>query len=371
MTVLLLAPAVPPPMGGLERLAEELHRHVSGLRAIRMVATSGHEHARPGVSIVRSGRSCLLDALVPARFAAVALSQVLRNDTELVHALTWKSALPVLCVPRSQRPLLVVHCLGAELLRSPRWAWLRNRVLLAADALVAVSHHTAEMVQGMCGREPTVIPPGIDLGRFRTITRSDLPSDGSEGAAPVRVLSVGRLEPRKGHAELVRAVAVANAGGANCHLTILGRGPERGRLEAQVDSLVCRDLVEILPDADDARLARGARARHRCSRCSAETCRTTSRGSASPTSRRPPPVCPSSPAMRRVSGRDPGRGQRPRHPERARRGRRARRAGDQPVPATRHGCCGTSRSPSGSRGRGWCRSSTPCTTVCSRRPADR
>jgi glycosyltransferase involved in cell wall biosynthesis len=54
---------------------------------------------------------------------------------------------------------------------------------------------------------------------------------------PLRLLSVGRLIPRKGCEWLLHAVGQAQRGGADVHLTMVGTGPEEARLRALADEL--------------------------------------------------------------------------------------------------------------------------------------
>jgi GalNAc-alpha-(1->4)-GalNAc-alpha-(1->3)-diNAcBac-PP-undecaprenol alpha-1,4-N-acetyl-D-galactosaminyltransferase len=72
------------------------------------------------------------------------------------------------------------------------------------------------------------------------------------------ILSIGRLAPLKGHSYLVEAFAKADH--HKWKLVILGEGPERGRLEAQIRELDLQGFVE-LPGAVssvDGYLARSA-----------------------------------------------------------------------------------------------------------------
>lgn len=77
----------------------------------------------------------------------------------------------------------------------------------------------------------------------------------------LRVTSVGRLVPKKGHDRLLRALAGAVDAGLDARLTLVGEGPERVRLEALVGELglaarvslcggVPRDRVEGLLDRE-------------------------------------------------------------------------------------------------------------------------
>ncbi|MHC5211495.1 MAG: glycosyltransferase family 4 protein [Planctomycetota bacterium] len=82
-----------------------------------------------------------------------------------------------------------------------------------------------------------VVRCGVDLDGFR-------PGSGGGG-----LLSVGRLTPKKGFDILIRALAVLvgtqgpEAGGP--HLTLIGDGPERDRLEQLTDRLGMRERVSF------------------------------------------------------------------------------------------------------------------------------
>jgi glycosyltransferase involved in cell wall biosynthesis len=69
---------------------------------------------------------------------------------------------------------LVVYAHGRDVREMPRrsrlHAWLARRVVRGADAVVANSAETANHVQGI-GAEATVIPPGVDLSRYRPTPR--------------------------------------------------------------------------------------------------------------------------------------------------------------------------------------------------------
>lgn len=56
-----------------------------------------------------------------------------------------------------------------------------------------------------------------------------------EGRTGLRILGVGRLAPEKGFATLIEALALLDAGGIAFHCTLIGEGPSRGELRAQID----------------------------------------------------------------------------------------------------------------------------------------
>jgi glycosyltransferase involved in cell wall biosynthesis len=76
-----------------------------------------------------------------------------------------------------------------------------------------------------------------------------------EGRA-IELLSVGRLVPKKGFPDLLRACAVLASRAVSCRLTIVGDGAERDRLLRLAARSGLRDTVQILPGGDLAALRR-------------------------------------------------------------------------------------------------------------------
>ncbi len=65
---------------------------------------------------------------------------------------------------------------------------------------------------------------GLDTARFPPVERPPVSRDGSDASAPVHILSVGRLVPKKGFDTLLEALARLPAG-LNWHLAHVGGGP--------------------------------------------------------------------------------------------------------------------------------------------------
>jgi glycosyltransferase involved in cell wall biosynthesis len=104
-------------------------------------------------------------------------------------------------------------------------------VLASAAAIVCVSPSLARDVVALAGADPlrvAVIPDTYDATRFVYAERS--PAAGRS----LRLVSVGRLVPVKGHDLLVRAFGSAVRAGLDASLEVVGDGPERARLEALV-----------------------------------------------------------------------------------------------------------------------------------------
>ncbi|HEU4505742.1 MAG TPA: glycosyltransferase [Nitrospira sp.] len=108
----------------------------------------------------------------------------------------------------------------------------------------------------------TIIPFGVDVGRFAVIDRVTRKELGLDDDGPI-LGTVSRLvEPKKGLSVLLRAMAVLNRGGEHqgCQLLIIGEGPARESLEALSERLGLssfvrftgprRDIPRILPLLD-------------------------------------------------------------------------------------------------------------------------
>jgi glycosyltransferase involved in cell wall biosynthesis len=103
-------------------------------------------------------------------------------------------------------------------------------------ALVAVSRAVAEDYRRHMGWENIhVVPNGVDLQAFAPggddRAAAEWPSPG------LRLLSIGRLHPQKGHRVLLDALAAARQTGAQLSLLVAGEGAERAALQAQASAL--------------------------------------------------------------------------------------------------------------------------------------
>jgi colanic acid/amylovoran biosynthesis glycosyltransferase len=78
---------------------------------------------------------------------------------------------------------------------------------------------------------------GIDLAQF-------IPA--APGARPVRIISVGRLIPKKGYAELVEACSLLNQQGLDFRCTIIGGGPEHLPLRQLIAARSLDQTIELV-----------------------------------------------------------------------------------------------------------------------------
>jgi colanic acid/amylovoran biosynthesis glycosyltransferase len=66
------------------------------------------------------------------------------------------------------------------------------------------------------------------------------------GAQPVRIVSIGRLIPKKGYAELVEACSLLNRQGLDFRCTIIGGGPEHLPLRQLIETRGLAKIIELV-----------------------------------------------------------------------------------------------------------------------------
>ncbi|MEU8675519.1 glycosyltransferase [Streptomyces sp. NPDC048560] len=175
---------------------------------------------------------------------------------EVVHAHYWMSGLAALAGAREARIPVVqsFHALGTVKRRyegtedtSPRERVdIESRIGREADRIIATcADEVNELVaMGIPRTRITVVPCGVDTTHF-----SPSPVGGRWPGAPYRLLSVGRLDPRKGFDRAIKALAAV----PNAELLIAG-GPEASLLFADPEAERLRKIAFEYGVAERVRL---------------------------------------------------------------------------------------------------------------------
>jgi len=95
-----------------------------------------------------------------------------------------------------------------------------------------------------------IIPNGIDLARFRLKKKAKKKQD-----KEVKILFVGRLEPRKGVMDLLRAFQLLAKKDSRAHLTVVGWGPSAYRVKVFVKRHKLEERVSFARQVSDKRLS--------------------------------------------------------------------------------------------------------------------
>ncbi len=252
--ILLLSELYPPAIGGSGVLLENLYSRLPGLDV--HVLADGHDGSRvqqglnvdevsmaaPDWGIVRP--ACLarhrrvarrIRELAPDRRTHVHCGRGLPEGLS-----AWWARRPFVCWTHGEE--LGFASTSREL------TWLTRRVYARSAALLANSHNSARLLTawGVPAEKVVVVHPGVDVHRFSPVAD---PGDWRQRFAPdgeLVILSVGRLQRRKGHDLMLRALAQWTEHDPAVRYLIAGDGPHRATLEADVQTLGLRDRVVFL-----------------------------------------------------------------------------------------------------------------------------
>lgn len=168
--------------------------------------------------------------LAYARMIGVALFLALRHRFVAVHAgRILPEGLAAFIVARIARLPLVIYAHGEEITgcRNPRKMRIMSHVYQRADRVIANSDFTRDELLDM-GVHPeriVVIAPGVDLERFRPgLAVEDLRRQLALAPEQALILSVGRLQRRKGFDQVIRALPALLAKGCDVHYAVIGIG---------------------------------------------------------------------------------------------------------------------------------------------------
>jgi phosphatidylinositol alpha-1,6-mannosyltransferase len=136
----------------------------------------------------------------------------------------------------------------ATALTSRELTFLMRRVYAGAAVVFANSLNTRRMLRelGIAEDRLEIVYPGVDTQRFRPdIDASEIRQRIAPRGETV-LLSVGRLQTRKGHDLMIQAVRrLTSRHHRPLRYVIVGDGPERARLEALVDQCGVREYVNF------------------------------------------------------------------------------------------------------------------------------
>jgi glycosyltransferase involved in cell wall biosynthesis len=148
-------------------------------------------------------------------------------------------------------PVVAVAKRNVDAFETPRQLLLQKLIHRTATHVTAVSAAVADTVValGVPKSRVTVIPNGVDVGRFPEPIGSRRAAPGTAGI-PV-IGSVGCLAPRKDYATLLEALAELQARGRAFRAMLVGDGPERTTLESRARALGLEGRIEFLGERED------------------------------------------------------------------------------------------------------------------------
>ncbi|HEY7314591.1 MAG TPA: glycosyltransferase family 4 protein [Gemmataceae bacterium] len=164
-------------------------------------------------------------------------------------ALKWRYRLPYLCYVHGEDVTTAMY--------SREHAWMVRRVLHNAEFLIANSRNTERVLRdewGLSAERVRVLHPGVDTDYFSPAGRDRAIRERlGWGDRPV-ILTVGRLQKRKGHDVMIRALSAVRRAVPDVLYVVAGDGEERPALDALTASEGAVDHVQFLGEISDADL---------------------------------------------------------------------------------------------------------------------
>lgn len=178
-------------------------------------------------------------------------------EPDVVHTHGWGTLVEGVLAAKLARVPIVVHGEHGTMETRSRNRWVQRCMWRFANQLLSVSHNHRQTLAQTFAVEPDrieVIPNGVALDRFSMRAQKqaaawrrqfDIPAD------HVVIGSVGRLVEVKQYHLLIKALAGLIRRGMPVSGVLIGDGPLRSALQAQVQRLGIADRLHFLGSRDD------------------------------------------------------------------------------------------------------------------------
>ncbi len=143
--------------------------------------------------------------------------------------------------------------------RSREMAWMTRRVMASARGALGNSFNTRRLLieeWGYPAERIGVIQPGVDATRFVPAERDEVVRAELGWAGRTVILTVGRLQKRKGHDTMIRALGAVRARHPDVLYAIIGTGEEEHSLRELAATEGHADRVQFLGGVSDERMIR-------------------------------------------------------------------------------------------------------------------
>lgn len=258
--ILVVSEVFPPAIGGSGALLENVYRRLTRrrVRVLAQDAPSGLPPYDGPLEVSRVSMSAPDWGVVRpsslSRHVRVArtIRRALRQEPAVVHcARALPEGLSAAMALAGSGGTYVCWLHGEELgfaSTSRELTWLARRVYHGARAVFANSQNSAGLLArdwGVPEEKIHVVYPGVDAERFRPGNDGAAMRSVVAGPDDVVFLSVGRLQRRKGHDMVLKALARLRARVRGARYVIVGDGPHQGQLESDVRTLGLTDIVHF------------------------------------------------------------------------------------------------------------------------------
>lgn len=277
MKVLVHSRDFPPDFGGVQTWMERIARHYSDEAIVLTRRCHGHADfdRQQTYNIKRLPRmdwkhgNRLLNGLLRAmalflRFAlnGIYLAEIIRDQkTDVVHcAYVMANGLPMMIVRILTGTPYVVYCHGNEILREVdkggiRLLLVRLILRLAVRVVVNSTFMSDEIVRLIDPRRIVIAPLGADSGNLDPTAEPLQRLGGFDFFGREVIVTLGRIDPRKGHDMIVRALPEIVEKCPQALWVIVGEGEHRLHIERMVNEAGLAEHVLFAGKVPDEQLS--------------------------------------------------------------------------------------------------------------------
>ncbi|MGD9804929.1 MAG: glycosyltransferase family 4 protein [Hyphomicrobiaceae bacterium] len=251
LRIVMVAHKFPPFIGGIEMHVQQVGSRMAAMGHSVSVITADPEGTLPSEETI-SGMSITRVRAYPRTsdifFAPGVFNKIGPGSCDVIHVQGYHTLTPpvaILAAMRSRIPFVMTFHSGGhssnsrQWLRAPQHAAMRPLVRQAAR-LIGVSRFEADRFSELVGvarNRFEVVPNGAQFETPKLTSSPDL-------NAPL-IISIGRLERYKGHHLVIEAFADLVRRRPTARLKVLGEGPFKTDLIAQVKHLGLTESVEV------------------------------------------------------------------------------------------------------------------------------
>lgn len=167
--------------------------------------------------------------------------EIKKINPDIIHIQSIPMGIPGLLSKIFLRKPYVVWGRGSDVYRPDLFAKLISKIILKnADAVIALTQTMKKSMENIYRRPICVIPNGIDIKKFRNVSK-----DLNNTSEKKIILFVGTLRSVKGVEYLIEAMKTIKVNYDNIKLLIIGEGEDRDKLKDLVNKLGLDDCVEF------------------------------------------------------------------------------------------------------------------------------
>jgi phosphatidylinositol alpha-1,6-mannosyltransferase len=269
MATLLISDMFPPKTGGSSRWFWEIYRR---LPRERFVIAAGEDPRQDDFDRTHDWGIFSPKALRSYWRMAQKLSRVVKSERiDQIHCgrclpegwIAWmlkqRHGIPYVFYAHGEEVNTTYIGQPSGILTSRQLRWMIRRVMRGAAFVIANSQSTKRILMsgwGLQAGKVQLMCPGVDTERFVPFARDNAQRAQLGWRDRRVVLTVGRLDARKGHDQMILALHAIRKAIPDVLYVILGRGEREEFLRALVNREGLNEHVQFLGEVDDERLLR-------------------------------------------------------------------------------------------------------------------